>query len=140
MLFRSPFDVTIPETEQDKQLAKKIIETELSGVFNWVLEGLNRLLLNKRFTESNKVNETREAYKLESDSVRGFIVDNGFTTIETGGILLKDLYREYREYCNDDGNKPETKRNFRKRLEAQNIRVEKTGAEGNRVYVKKEGL
>src|SRR5690606_16817975 len=32
-----PFEVTIPGTEQDKELSKKIIESELSGVFNWVL-------------------------------------------------------------------------------------------------------
>jgi putative DNA primase/helicase len=133
-----PFTETIPEAEQDKQLAKKIIENELSGVFNWVLEGLNRLLLNKRFTDSNKVNEAREAYKLESDSVRGFISENEFTPIETGGLLLKDLYREYREYCNEDGNKPVAKQKFRKRLEAQNIKVEKTGAEGNRVFLKRD--
>jgi putative DNA primase/helicase len=31
------------QSEQDKQLHIKIIENELSGVFNWVLEGLNRL-------------------------------------------------------------------------------------------------
>jgi putative DNA primase/helicase len=32
-----PFDVTIPEKEQDKQLANKIISNELPGVLNWVL-------------------------------------------------------------------------------------------------------
>ena len=46
-----PFEVTIPEAEQDKQLAQKIIATELSGVFNWVLQGLKRLLKQKRFTD-----------------------------------------------------------------------------------------
>jgi putative DNA primase/helicase len=46
-----PFDVTIPPHEQDKNLHTKIIENELSGVFNWVLEGLNRLLEQKRFSE-----------------------------------------------------------------------------------------
>jgi len=46
-----PFEVTIPEAEQDKQLHCKIIDAELSGVFNWVLEGLNRLLKNKNFTQ-----------------------------------------------------------------------------------------
>jgi len=138
-----PFEVTIPETEQDKQLAKKIIETELSGVFNWVLEGLNRLLLNKRFTDSNRVNEAREAYKLEADSVRGFINENEYKPTETGGILLKDIYTSYRAYCGDDGLKPVSKPNFRKRLEAQNIKVEKTGNEGNKVFVQivtKEGF
>src|SRR5205085_8900623 len=39
-----PFDVTMPEDQQDKRLAEKIIKSELSGVFNWVLEGLQRLL------------------------------------------------------------------------------------------------
>ncbi|MBL0152061.1 MAG: hypothetical protein IPP93_00665 [Chitinophagaceae bacterium] len=42
-----PFDITIPESDQDKELSKKIIETELSGVFNWLLEGLKRLLKQK---------------------------------------------------------------------------------------------
>lgn len=135
-----PFEVTIPEPEQDKQLAKKIIETELSGVFNWVLEGLNRLLLNKRFTDSNRVNEAREAYKLEADSVRGFISENEYTPTETGGILLKIIYIEYRAYCLEDGLKPVSKPNFRKRLEAQNIKVEKTGSEGNKVFVTNGGF
>jgi putative DNA primase/helicase len=44
-----PFNVTIPEHEQDKELAKKIIDNELSGVFNWVLSGLKRLLMQQRF-------------------------------------------------------------------------------------------
>ena len=42
-----PFDVTIPPDEQDKTLHTKIIDNELSGVFNWVLEGLDRLLKQK---------------------------------------------------------------------------------------------
>ncbi|MDR0659666.1 MAG: DUF5906 domain-containing protein [Prevotellaceae bacterium] len=39
-----PFNQTTPEEEQDTELAKKIIKAELSGVFNWVLAGLRRLL------------------------------------------------------------------------------------------------
>lgn len=49
------FGVTIPEREQDKELANKIIESELSGVFDWMMEGRNRLLANKgQFTQSIK--------------------------------------------------------------------------------------
>lgn len=33
------FDVTIPKERQDPELAGKIIEKELSGVFNWVFRG-----------------------------------------------------------------------------------------------------
>lgn len=130
-----PFNVTIPEPEQNKELAKQIIEAELSGVFNWVLQGLNRLMKQKKFTESNTVAKAIEAYKLESDSVRGFIADTNYTISDTPGIPYKELYIQYRAYCNDDGYKPVHKGNFRKRLEAQGIKIEKVGSEGNKVFI-----
>ncbi len=43
-----PFDVTIPEPRRNPNLAREIIETELSGVFNWVLAGLDRVLRMRR--------------------------------------------------------------------------------------------
>ena len=58
-----PFEITIPESEQDKQLSQKIIANELSGVFNWVLYGLKRLLENKKFTDSHRVRLAREQYE-----------------------------------------------------------------------------
>lgn len=130
-----PFSVTIPEPEQDKELAKKIIETELSGVFNWILQGLNRLLIQKGFTVSESVTKAIDAYKLESDSVRQFITDGNYTPSDTPGVLYKELYREYRAYCAEDGNTPVKKTNFRKRLEAQGIKIEKVGADGNKVFI-----
>jgi putative DNA primase/helicase len=130
-----PFNEVIPESEQDKELAKKIIETELSGVFNWVLEGLNRLLIKRKFTESDSVTKAIDSYKLESDSVRGFIADNNYTVSDTPGVLYKDLYSQYRAYCLDDGYKPVHKGNFRKRLEAQGIKIEKVNSEGNKVFI-----
>ncbi|MBF0432570.1 MAG: hypothetical protein HQK83_14895, partial [Fibrobacteria bacterium] len=38
-----PFDIVIPDEQQDKQLPKHLIQTELPGIFNWALEGLQRL-------------------------------------------------------------------------------------------------
>lgn len=134
-----PFTETIPEHEQDKELAKKIIETELSGVFNWVLQGLNRILANRHFSTSKKAEEARDAYKLESDSVRGFITDNDYKPTENKdeATLYKTLYSDYRNYCIEDGYKPVHKGNFRKRLEAQGIKVEKVGSEGNKAFIKR---
>ncbi|HWJ25768.1 MAG TPA: phage/plasmid primase, P4 family, partial [Flavisolibacter sp.] len=64
-----PFEVTIPEEERDPELAKKIIDKELSGIFNWVLQGLERLLNNKGFTSSEAINNTVAQYRKESDTV-----------------------------------------------------------------------
>lgn len=73
-----PFKVTIPEAEQDKELSKKIIQNELSGIFNWVLDGLKRLLAQKDFSKSITVNEQIEQYKIQSDSVQLFLVDENY--------------------------------------------------------------
>jgi P4 family phage/plasmid primase-like protien len=120
-----PFNITIPENEQDKQLAQKIIDKELSGIFNWVLRGLNRLLEQEQFTDSEIVRDIRKQYENESDSVRLFIDESGYKSSPTGYVMIKALYQEYRTYCQDEGFKPVSNVNFRKRLEYFNIVIEK---------------
>lgn len=101
-----PFDVTIPPQEQDKQLHSKIIENELSGVFNWVLDGLNRLLVQKRFSECEAAKRAVEQYKVESDSVQMYLGEYEYSVSPTNTIPLKDLFNEYRSYCIESGFKP----------------------------------
>jgi putative DNA primase/helicase len=120
-----PFEITIPESEQDKQLHTKIIENELAGVFNWVLAGLTRLLQQKRFSECEAVRLAGESYERLSDSVKMYIDDNGYNDSATDYKLIKELYNEYRSYCLDDGYKPVNKGNFIKRLRTYGVNIEK---------------
>lgn len=120
-----PFNVIIPENEQDKQLATKIINSELSGIFNWVLEGLNRLLLQKQFTFSETVKQSREQYEKESDSVKMFLDEYDYQPSSSSYITIKALYSEYREFCTNDGYVPINKINFTKRLKNCQIHTEK---------------
>lgn len=129
-----PFEVTIPEAEQDKQLAQKIIANELSGVFNWVLLGLNRLLKQKRLTESDKVRKARDQYEKESDSVKLFLDDKGYQASPTDYIALNKLYPEYRAFCLDNGFQPVNATNFKNRLMNSKILVGRTNI-GNVAYV-----
>jgi len=129
-----PFDVTIPPKEQDKQLHIKIIENELSGVFNWVLEGLNRLLEQKRFTDCEAVKQAVEQYKSQSDSVKMFIDENNYQNSPTDYRLIKELYTEYRGYCIEDGFKPVNKSNFIKRLKGFGVLVDRLNV-GNVAYL-----
>lgn len=131
-----PFNVTIPENEQDKQLAKKIIETELSGVFNWVLDGLNRLLKQKDFTYSDVIQESRKQYERESDSVKIFIEEEGYRPTSSESIEMKLLYPAYKCFCIENGYKPVNNLNFRKRLEGSQIVVDRTRI-GNVAYLTK---
>ena len=120
-----PFEVTIPEEKQDKQLAQKIITNELAGVFNWVLEGMERVLRQKNFTDSETIKRVRAQYELDSDSVKTFLYENNYGPSPSNYILLGTLYEEYRAFCADDGFKPLKKTNFRKRLEASKITIER---------------
>lgn len=120
-----PFKITILEEDQDKELAKKIINKELSGVFNWILEGLQRLLARKDFTPCEASRMEVEQYRKQSDSVKLFLDENDYVSSPSKYILDKILYGEYRIFCQDDGYKPVSKINFKKRLESARILVER---------------
>jgi putative DNA primase/helicase len=125
-----PFEVTIPEEEQDKNLHTKIIENELAGVFNWVLEGLDRLLKQKRFSKCEAAQRAIEQYKTESNSVKMFLDEYGYKPSALGYQIIKDLYIEYRAFCVEDGLTPFKKVNFSKQLKALGVTIERQGGTG----------
>jgi putative DNA primase/helicase len=129
-----PFSVIIPDAEQDKQLAAKIIASELSGVFNWVLAGLRRLLAQNQFTDAEVVAQQLDLYKHQSDSVRLFLDESDYQVDPERYMMMKDLYRDYKAYCIEDGLFPVKKPNFQKRLNAIGIRTERRNI-GNVVYI-----
>jgi putative DNA primase/helicase len=133
-----PFLVTIPEAEQDKELAAKIIKNELSGVFNWILEGLRRLLAQSGFTSSEAVLQQLEMYKKQSDTARLFMDEEGYQTDPEQFTVLKDVYRDYKTYCFDGGYKPVNLRNFQKRLNANGMFTSKKNI-GLVVHARKVG-
>lgn len=131
-----PFNVIIPEAEQDKELSKKIIDNELSGVFNWVLDGLNRLLSQKGFSKSSAIEKQVELYKIESDSVKMFLEEN-YEKSTNSKLYLKDIYAEYVDYCKSNGYRQCNVRTMSKRL--TNIGFEMTrNKHGNQVFIEKK--
>jgi len=134
-----PFDVTIPPQEQDKNLHTKIIEKELSGVFNWVLQGLNRLLEQKKFSDCEAAQQAVEQYKIESNSVQMFLNENEYKGSSINYKLIKDLYPEYRAFCNDDGTIPFKKTNFIKQLRALNFVVDRVSQNQLAVFIEALG-
>ncbi len=94
-----PFQVKISEDQQDKFLAIRIITHELPAIFNWVLQGLDRLIRQKGFTASPIVDQLIEELKQESDTVRLFLEECGYQKSLDCKILLEDLFQEYRTYC-----------------------------------------
>ena len=111
-----PFTVTIPEKEQDKRLAEKIISSELPGILNWALEGLGRVLEQGHFSDCSAADQALEQYKRESDSVQMFADEQCLKPSPDQFELLSDLFKNYRQFCTDDGYKPLGKQKFSKRF------------------------
>jgi putative DNA primase/helicase len=134
-----PFRVTIPPNKQDKELSKRIIESELSGVFNWVLNGLTRLLKNKDFSQSNIVQNEVLQYQKESDSVMMFLEDENYQKSIDKDIPLKTLFSDYKTYCNDSGFYNGSIRTFSSRLRKNGFLI-KRKSYGNAVYIESKSM
>ncbi len=112
-----PFDVKINDTDKDIHLAEKIISNELTGVFNWLLTGLNRLIKQDKFTECNKANSALNEFRKQSDSVALFIDEYNYICSINNKESVADLYNKYKVFCIDDGYKPCGKNKFSNRLD-----------------------
>ncbi|MCF8372402.1 MAG: DUF5906 domain-containing protein [Bacteroidales bacterium] len=132
-----PFDVTIPDHKQDKELAGRIVQNELAGVFNWILEGMTRLLSQRKFSDCEAGNREIEEFKKQSDSVKMFMEELSYQPSVVDYISLLDLYREYLGFCNEDGYTRVKKTNFVKRLKSYGILVERKNV-GNVVFISKK--
>jgi putative DNA primase/helicase len=104
-------------------------------VFNWVLDGLKRLLSNKRFTNCTAIDETLKQYRTESDSVQMFIDENNYQPSNIERMPLKELYQQYRAFCNEDGYRACSNRTFSDRLRAKGYVIIKSG--DRYVYIQK---
>jgi len=90
---------------------------QLSGILNWALEGLQRLLKNNEFSYTKNVQEIKMTM-LKENSVFGFIID--CCKNEVGEWISKnDLYEEYIDYCRFTGKGVVSMRVFGKELKNQ---------------------
>lgn len=128
-----PFTQIISESEKDIDLPNKIITTELSGIFNMILEGLRRLVKQGGFTKSKMIDDQLNLYRKESNNVELFLEEERYTKSTNGKILLSTLYQFYRLYCSENGYKALNKNNFSERLRKLNYTVKRST--GGSVYV-----
>ena len=114
------FDKTFEEKDQDKLLKSKL-KKEMSGIFNWIMDGRARIVAQKgQFTDSEKMSHTVAKLRIDSNSVLSFIKDSGYTgklkKNEMGvevQMFSVDIMNEYKEYCRLWNNIPKSRNNMR---------------------------
>lgn len=100
------------DPKRDPQLIKKLTTPEeLSGVLNWCLEGLQRLLRQKGFTVGDTLEEQEDHWIVEGDSVKAF--HERCTQEEIGGHIEKsEAYDAYATFCKKHKVTPVIRRRF----------------------------
>lgn len=112
--------------EDDPQLADKIIQNELSGVFNWMLEGLQRLLANNyRFTISEAAKKNAEDMKQDAFSPAAFLADPAAVRLGdmTKSATTAELYASYCQWCEDNLLLKVSSKSFAGYIKAQSARL-----------------
>jgi putative DNA primase/helicase len=95
-----PFNVRIPEEEQDKHLDEKL-EAELSGVLAWAVEGCLEWQ-REGLTEPDEVRSATESYKEEMDPLARFIEECCVFSPDLR-TPAKDLTVAYRIWVRENG-------------------------------------
>lgn len=83
------------------QIKMFVLCIERSGVFNWMLDGLKRLLRNKRFTDSEVIKKQIGQFRYEGDTVALFLDEKNYFPGYSKSIKLAELYVDYTNYCKE---------------------------------------
>jgi len=95
------FEHHFGDDEQDKNLKTFFSQSEnLSGIFNWVLDGL-RMLRKEGFTIPQKVKDAIAIYREDSDGIRSFVND---CLVPHNGTRISrtDVYHAYEAWSKEN--------------------------------------
>jgi putative DNA primase/helicase len=96
-----PFNVTIPEEKQNKNLAEEICSdpNELSGILNEALAAIKKAIDKGQITESETIKASNIGFKQGSDTVQMFIDD--CCVVPGEKVLPNTIFMAYKIWCND---------------------------------------
>lgn len=121
-VFREQEDTERNVKVRDADLETKLTQ-ELSGIFNWAIEGLISLRENKGFSVTSKNLSQLEAYRRENSPLAEFL-DQEYQVENNVSSLLQTIYSNYRQYCEKNGYKPKTVNNVGKELSTMGFKKE----------------
>jgi len=110
-----PFQVQVSADQMNPQLSSTLLEREGEGILQWALEGLQRLMHNKQFTEPEISKTAKVQYKKESSPVLQFI-EECLKVDEGCAEECMTVYKRYARWAQMQGERPMTDGLFGKSL------------------------
>lgn len=110
----------------DPELTTKLL-AELSGILNWALDGLVRLKVDGKFTQSDAADEAKRQYREEANPVAQWLNTQTCRTSQPN-TLAGALFRNYMEWCGQQNEKPVSSTQFGKDLKRLKVPSERKTA------------
>lgn len=93
------------------------LKEERSGIFNWMLEGLKRLMEQDDFTPCPALDLTTQEYQSQNDNVAQFVHNMCIFVENTAEkVTVNDLYKVYEIWVSSENLKTVSKKEFIKRI------------------------
>ncbi len=108
-----PFEQAVPPAEQDKHLPQKL-EAELPGILRWAVEGCLEWQ-REGLKAPEEVRKATGQYRSEMDVIGAFLQDE-CEIAPAHKEPFTALYKRYEEWCEEGGERAETRRKFNARL------------------------
>lgn len=135
--FRRWLLISFPNTFEGANCNKDLLAEittpeELSGFFNWAIEGLRRLLAKGDFSYSKSVEDVADEYKTLSDPIYAY-VNEKLMCKTNEGLLKDDVYEDYNGWCKTKQLPINPKNTFTSELAKHlpELRAGKRGGKGN---------
>ena len=125
------------EHEMDVELIEKLL-AELSGIFNWALDGYRRLRdQGFIFSESPSMRKSKREYRQKNSSVIDFANSYLVAIFESQqSVSFKRAYEDYQGFCLNEGIKRVfSKKDFRSALESEGYCIENSSKHANQLRI-----
>ncbi len=127
-----PFDVTIPEAEQDRELPEKL-RAEFPGILVWAVRGCLAWQRDGLGVPDSVRHATAE-YREAMDLIGAFLSER--CTLDPGASVgATDLYRAYCAWCEQGKEHPESQQRFGEALSERGYRVERHRVTNRKIRV-----
>lgn len=90
-----PFDYVVPQEAVDVLLLSKL-ESEMSGILFWAMQGATRVHAEKRFTSSSRCEQASREFQLKCFPILLFLDE---CTQDAGSVQAGTLWNTYRRWC-----------------------------------------
>lgn len=139
-----PFDARFSADDPDfNPYIKHLLKTDevMEYLINLGIAGLKRVLLNRKFTSSTKVQKAMDEYEENNNPIIGFFRECEDEEFQIENEPTNVVYKRYQEYCLANSLQPMSNIEFSKQVNRiLNMRVENKWLNGkkHRIFIKNE--